>query len=154
MHRVLLEKKTEKLAVHNLEFVIDCTFDNALMIELFAGKVAVHHDETNMLLTAARVGRTDLILSALDANPDFDINAKNFKEESALVLAAKHGNNDALKAIIRCSKHVDWRISDTKGNSALHYAALLGNLEALEILLKHAGVVSKYIQLKAIYTVN
>jgi len=137
MHRVLLDKKTEKLAVHNTEFLIDSSLENVIMIELFAGKIAVHHDETNMLLTAARVGRTDLIKSTLESKPELNINAKNFKEESALILAARHGNNEALKAILECSKQVDCKISDTKGNSALHYAAQQGNLEALTVLLKH-----------------
>ena len=92
IRRVILDKKTEKMVVQKTEFIIDNEFDNLLMIEIFAGKFAAFHDMTTLMIDAARVGRSEMIQSILEENPNIDINAKNFKGESALISAAKSGN--------------------------------------------------------------
>ena len=76
--------------VEKNEFNVDCTFDNQLMIEIFSGKLAVFHDEAMLFIEAARVGRTNILESMLEVNPDLDINATNFRKESALILAVKN----------------------------------------------------------------
>ena len=105
------------------------------MVEIFAGKFVAFRDMTTLMIDAARVGRSDMIQSILDDNPDIDINAKNFKGESALILAAKSGNIDALKILINNGGTIlEFGISDNKGNTALHHAAKQGNLDILELL--------------------
>ena len=91
IRRVIIDKKTEKIVVQKTEFIIDKGFDNILMIEIFAGKFAAFHDVTTLLIDSARVGRPGLIQSILEENPKIDVNAKNFKGESALISAAKYG---------------------------------------------------------------
>ena len=78
IHRIILDKKVEKIVVQKTEFQTGKTFDNVLMVEIFAGKVAVFHDESNLLINAARVGKSDLIASILE-NKEIDVNGKNFR---------------------------------------------------------------------------
>ena len=72
--------------VEKNEFNVDCTFDNQLMIEIFSGKLAVFHDEAMLFIEAARVGRTNILESMLEVNPDLDIKA----DDSKKVMADKH----------------------------------------------------------------
>ena len=117
------------------EFIIDTDFDNLLMVEIFAGKFVAFRDMTTLMIDAARVGRSDMIQSILDDNPDIDINAKNFKGESALISAAKSGNLEALKILIKNDGScLEYTICDNKGNTALHHAAKHGHLDILELL--------------------
>ena len=133
IRRVILDKKVEKIVAQKNEFLIDKKFDNVLMIEIFASKVVVFHDETTLLIDAARVGRSELIASILDSS-GIDVNAKNFKGESALLAAAKSPNNDALKTLLKHGKGIDFSVIDDKGNTVLHHAVKHGTIETLDIL--------------------
>lgn len=105
------------------------------MVEIFAGKFVAFRDMTTLMIDAARVGRSDMIQSIIDDNPDIDINAKNFKGESALISAAKSGNIEALKILMKNDGScLEYAICDNKGNTALHHAAKHGHLDILELL--------------------
>ena len=86
------------------------------------------------LKDAARVGRSDMIQSILEENPEIMINEKNFKGESALIAAVKSVNIETLKTIMKYGKNLDYSNTDDKGNTAIHHAAKLGNLKILELL--------------------
>ena len=139
LHRIILDKskKQSKIVVQKRDFIVDETFDNHLMIEIFSGKIAAFHDLSTLLIDAARIGRSDLIASTLENNPDLDINAKNFKGQCALHMAASSVENlQALKTLMsHGTKTLDWNITDDKGNSCLHYAAKNGNITALQLLI-------------------
>lgn len=133
VYRQVRDKKKPKMVAQNTKFQTNEDYDNILMVEIFAGKLVPFHDQTTLVIDAARVGRPEIIISILqDAN--VDINAKNFKGESALISAAKSGYNDCLYAIVKHAKEVDFSITDDKGNTCLHHAAKLGNLEAFTFL--------------------
>lgn len=134
IHRVILDKKTEKLVAQKTEFSVGKDFDNLLMVEIFAGKLVTFHDMTTLLIDAARVGRSEII-SSVCTETETDINAKNFKGESALISAIKSNNPEALNTLIKFGgDNLDYNISDDKGNTGLHHAARLGNLMAVQTL--------------------
>jgi ankyrin repeat protein len=105
------------------------------LIEVFAGKVAAFHDETTLMMSASRVGRTEIIATAMELDPELDINVKNFRGQSAFILAAEQSHTDTLKYLLGSAKNLDVAIQDSKGNTALHYAAKNGNLEAMKAIL-------------------
>ena len=138
MHRIILDKskKQSKIVVQNTDFIVDETFDNHLMVEIFSGKIAVFHDVSTLLIDAARIGRSDLIISTIENNPDLNINAKNFKGQCALHMAASSIDNfSALQALMSKGKNLEWDITDQKGNTCLHFAAKNGNLRAIQLLM-------------------
>ena len=134
MHRILLPKKLEKIVVEKNEFNVDCSFDNQLMIEIFSGKLAVFHDEAMLFIEAARVGRTNILESMLEVNPDLDINATNFRKESALILAVKNSHEASVNLLLK-SKGIDAYIKDGKGSSTLHWMAQNGDQKIIKLIL-------------------
>ena len=134
MHRILLPKKLEKIVVEKNEFNVDCTFDNQLMIEIFSGKLAVFHDEAMLFIEAARVGRTNILESMLEVNPDLDINATNFRKESALILAVKNSHEASVNLLLK-TKGIDAHIKDGKGSGTLHWMAQNGDQKIVKLIL-------------------
>ncbi len=109
LHRVILDKKNEKIVTQKAEFLTGKNFDHVIMVEIFAGRLVAFRDNTMLLIDAARVGRSEIIAALLSQEQEcskVDVNAKNFKGESALISTVKSPGSSKLyeKLISTCFK--------------------------------------------------
>ena len=72
----------------------------------------------------------------LTLNSEIDVNAKNFRQESALILATKNSHESTLKMLFSLN-NINPFITDAKGNTVLHQMAQHGGSNIVDLILKN-----------------
>ena len=96
-----------------------------------------------LLLSAAKGGDTNTVISLLRDNPNIDVNYRKansyYMGSTALHYAAEYGHTEVCR-ILLSNSNIDINAKDNYEWTALHWAAYRGRTECCRVLLSNSNM--------------